>query len=439
MRNKLLYLPILLLISQWTTARPRHTAVHIDREANNLKESSNSTARKIRRINSTVQDTPLPRTNPVTWADPEGFLWVFGGIGNDENNKFGCFGDLWKYYPMADKWELIKGEPNKVTSDAKKPSAAPVGRRDSASWVDQNGNLWMFGGRTAGDLFHLDDMWIFELSGNKWVQVTGSGETNVKPDYGTSKQYSKTSSPGSRSNSATWTDNDGNFWLFGGVSGSENTVIEIYNDLWMFNAEKRQWRKMGGSETTNQLNGIKNELDSGDEIFPSSRHGASAWYDQKNNELWLYGGLGFGETKGQTGALSDLWKFEIESGKWILKNRPSGVNKEPVVSSWASFSKENNPGKRNGTTHWVDGKGNILLMGGHYTFSQEETFIDSFLWKYDLEKEMWNVSTGLDTDFTSNGTVFKDQQGTFYLFGGKRIDPQTKESYPVNSVKKLKD
>jgi hypothetical protein len=42
---------------------------------------------------------PGARATAISWTDPSGNLWMFGGNGYDSSNSLGNLGDLWKYTP----------------------------------------------------------------------------------------------------------------------------------------------------------------------------------------------------------------------------------------------------------------------------------------------------------------------------------------------------
>jgi hypothetical protein len=65
----------------------------------------------------------------------------------------------------------------------------------------------------------------------------GSSTGNAKGVYGTLGTPSAGNIPGARGidNAAvTWTDNGGNFWLFGGLGNDSTGTYHMLNDLWRY-------------------------------------------------------------------------------------------------------------------------------------------------------------------------------------------------------------
>jgi hypothetical protein len=71
-------------------------------------------------------------------------------------------------------------------------------------------------------------------------------------------------------------DNNGNFWMFGGLYNNKNTTETfIRSDLWMYNTKTKKFAYHGEYE--------------GSQTKPSERYRARAWFDDANN-MWIYGG-----------------------------------------------------------------------------------------------------------------------------------------------------
>jgi hypothetical protein len=101
----------------------------------------------------------------------------------------------------------------------------PGARAGSTSWTDSAGNLWLFGGITSD---FINDLWMFSPTTKQWTWVSGSATTGALGTYGTLGTAAPGNVPGARVGVASWTDDAGNHWLYGG--GNLNT----YSDLWKF-------------------------------------------------------------------------------------------------------------------------------------------------------------------------------------------------------------
>jgi hypothetical protein len=86
---------------------------------------------------------------------------------------------------------------------------------------------------------------------NEWTWMGGS---NTLPQggglpgvYGTPGVAAAGNTPGSRQSAATWTDSQGNLWLFGGGGIDSNSHYGFLNDLWKLSTSSVQWTWVGGS------------------------------------------------------------------------------------------------------------------------------------------------------------------------------------------------
>ena len=185
----------------------------------------------------------------------------------------------------------------------------PGGRDSAATWTDQSGNLWLFGGLgydSAGNVGDLNNLWEFNTSTQEWTWIGGSNslpipqiETGQPGVYGTLGVAAVGNVPGGRTNSVTWTDKNGNLWLFGGqgyATIESLTGNTSFNDLWEFNPSTKEWAWMSGDNQT----GIADWGQSGvygtlgkpaARNVPGGRASAVSWIDGDGN-LWLFGGAG---------------------------------------------------------------------------------------------------------------------------------------------------
>jgi hypothetical protein len=80
-------------------------------------------------------------------------------------------------------------------------------------------------------------------SQQEWTWMSGSDLPNQ------SGVYTSPATPGARYSPATWTDLNGNFWLFGGEGYDSAGNVGSLNDLWEFTPSNSQWTWQGGKST----------------------------------------------------------------------------------------------------------------------------------------------------------------------------------------------
>lgn len=113
-------------------------------------------------------NTPGARQQAFTWVDSAGNLWLFGGTAGYADD----YNDLWEYSPSTNLWTWMGGSNTTnvvgVYGTEGVPSTTNIpGARDSGiTWVDSNGNFWLFGGEgfvSADPLYPapLNDLWEY--------------------------------------------------------------------------------------------------------------------------------------------------------------------------------------------------------------------------------------------------------------------------------------
>jgi N-acetylneuraminic acid mutarotase len=127
-------------------------------------------------------NTPGGRTNPVSWIDSSNNLWLFGGNGFDSTTTVGELNDLWQFNPSTTEWTWVSGSNTANAIGAygaqNVPTATNVpGSRDyPVGWIDNGGNLWLFGGEGYGSTktFNLlNDLWRYQPSDMAAPSITG--------------------------------------------------------------------------------------------------------------------------------------------------------------------------------------------------------------------------------------------------------------------------
>jgi len=329
---------------------------------------------------------------------------------------YGDLDDLWKFNPSTQDWTwmgghstlsgpLLFGVDAGVTEyeyyswsgvygiEGTAASANHPGGRDyAASWVDSNGNLWLFGGLgygstgNTGNPGYLNDLWEFNPSNHEWTWTggsisiascaNGSEECTNAGVYGTQGTPATGNLPGGREEATTWTDSNGNFWLFGGYGVDSAGTIGSLKDLWEFDTTTKEWTWMGGSNTAQNTlgGGVYGTLGIPSATnLPNARVNAASW-SGSNGNLWLFGGSTY----------NDLWELDSSTVEWTWMGGsiPSVQIVSGVYGTLGSFSLSNVPGERESSASWIDASGNLWLFGGAGDDSVGEYGYLNDLWEY---------------------------------------------------------
>jgi len=279
-------------------------------------------------------NSPGGRLVYVSWSDASGRFWLFeGGI------ELSFLMDLWVFDPSQGphgEWAWMGTNPIQDAYGTEYEFGEgnfPAFRDSPVTWNDASGNLWLFGGISAGAGFGLyDDLWVFDaaegahgewawMGGNKGVSrhclQNACGYPGV---YGGKYMLRDFHMPGSREGGFGWIDGAGRSWLSGGYGFAAFGNFSFLNDVWVFDpaaGEHGEWAWMGGNTTVlcsgadctgrPGIYGTEYQFDSAN--LPGSRVSGSTWTDGNGN-LWLLGGYGL-DAVGTYGDSSDLWEFRF--------------------------------------------------------------------------------------------------------------------------------
>jgi N-acetylneuraminic acid mutarotase len=272
-----------------------------------------------------------------------------------------------------------------------------------------------------------------------WVSGNGAGSSN----------------PINRLGSSSWTDHNGNLWLYGGYYYTANQsctcVTADLDDLWMFAPSTNQWTFVSGiSNSGLNTPGSYGTLGTpAPSNTPGGRDSAVSWTDSSGN-LWLFGG-----SYTSTGYfLNDLWEFNPSTQDWVWmggSQTPTGANlgASGVYGTLGTPNAANVPGGRKRALSWTDSNGKFWLYGG-YGIDSTGTWGDlNDLWKFDPSLGTygeWTWMGGSNTLPGSNdslppvyGTLgspaaannpggleyasgWADKNGNLWLFGGEASD-----------------
>ena len=443
---------------------------------------------------------PPGRYEAATWTDKSGNFWLFGG---DLGYSPCCVlaNDLWELSAATKEWAWMGGSATSNTPGVYgtlgTPSAqsAPGSREGASSWTDNKGNLWLFGGYGLdenGSWVVLNDLWEFSPASGEWTWMSGSSVIGnscafngwgcaQQSDYGTLGTPAPGNTPGSRDAAVTWTDQQGNLWLFGGL-GYDVMAQDQYsfNELWEYDISLNEWAWMGGSSTREGsaclldleflyyrcgepgVYGTEGTAAAGN--IPGGRAGATGWRDKQGN-LWLFSGNGF-DINGYYGDPNDVWEFNPSSMQWTWMGGNSAITANgcdyydcsgpSLYGPLGSASAGDLPTGRDHGVGWTDSSGNFWLFGGgggdEPEFWSNGWIVDRYndLWEFNPSTNQWTLMGANwptlcgDACVPDPGAVYgvmgtptagdnpglriapagwTDSNGNFWLFGGEAFDP----------------
>lgn len=360
-------------------------------------------------IKGTADPANIPgaRVNAVSWTDSSNTLWLFGGSGF-ATVRNGYLNDLWKYNPSNRQWTWMGGD-NDIysfgiygTQGVASPSNKPGARFGAVNWTDAASNLWLFGGTGhgasgipgPGGAGSLNDLWKYSPSLGQWTWMSGGNTTYENGVYGTRGIAASANKPGSRYEAVSWTDAQGNLWLFGG-GGNAASNSGTLNDMWKYDPVSNQWTWMNGDSTIGQrgiygTQGIPAAVNK-----PGARYGAQSWTDGSGN-LWLFGGVGY--TDESLGGLNDLWKYDPSTAQWAWMAGDKYTDQTSVYGRRNIASPYNKPGSRQNAVSWTDAAGNFWLFGGSGYTSNSSGYLND-LWNYNPSLNQWTWVSGDDATY----------------------------------------
>jgi hypothetical protein len=392
----------------------------------------------IQGVSSPANDPPGVY-EPCEWTDLNGNFWFYGG----SDQGYGERSDLWKYDPLTNEWTWMSGPGTTFyqgvfgSKGVSSPSNHPPSILCAASWVDHSGNLWLYGGFTTGP--SSNDLWKYDIGLNEWTWMKGDQNNNLPPVYGIQGVPDTANTPGELwETAATWTDSAGDFWLFGGlpennnlwkyniatnswtwikgnislvngvfgtmgvedstnippigyyychwkdsignlwVFGGEeevNSILDDSNNLWRYNIATNNWTWMNGNYS-NRYGIYRSRCDSSLNRLPRTRMENRTCWTDLNGDFWMFGG----ETDSGN-ALNDLWKYCLNSNKWIWVSGDSTSNSSDNWGTSGVSSTTNMPGGRIGSIGFSDQNNNLFLFGG----SIQNTDRMNSVWKFTID------------------------------------------------------
>jgi len=223
---------------------------------------------------------------------------------------------------------------------------------------------------------------------NVWTWTSGNSGTNKAASYGTKGTAASSNKPGPRVDGVTWTDSNGDLWLFGG-HGKASSGSGYLSDLWKYDISTDEWTWISGPSTKDNSGTYGTKGTASSSYIPGGRRGLVGWIDS-NDDLWLFGGYGL-DYNGDIGYLSDLWKYDVSADEWtfmngfIIKDKRTSTNRLGIATT---------PGGRSESVAWQDNSGDLWFFGGFGRGTNTAAGYLGDVWKYTVSTGGWNHKSG---------------------------------------------
>lgn len=321
----------------------------------------------------------------------------------------------------------------------------PGARSTSVSWIDRDGNFWIFGGLTENALTFLGDLWRYNPKTKEWAWMKGSLTTNTVGIYGTQGVAASSNNPGARIGPVAWTDTSGNLWMYGGFGYGDTGGLDsigTLNDLWKYNIATGLWTWMSGGKLVNAAPAYVTKDVASSTNTPGGIVGANGWITS-DGHLWIFGGAA---DSALTITYNNLWEFNPSDSTWAFRSGAGKTaasayltNSAGVYGSKTVSASSNLPGSRLDAVSWLDSSNNLWFFGGNgWDSVGSSSGILNDLWKYNTTTKQWTWMSGsnLNNAFGTYGTqgvaanantpgarwyrgpfAWVDTSGNFWMFG----------------------
>ena len=285
----------------------------------------------------------------------------------------------------------ITGQPGVYgTQGVFAPGNTPPSLYEACQWTDLAGNFWIFGGVGL-----YSDLWEFKPALNQWAWMKGPGITGQAGIYGTQNVAAPLNNPGGRYYGMyTFTDNNGDLWMFGGYGYDGSFGMGWLDDLWKYSIATNEWTWVSGYNTANNVGTYGTQGIAAPGNVPGGRcESNTAWVDNSNN-LWIYGGMGL-DINSTSGDLGDTWMFNTTSGEWTWVKGPNTIN---ASGNWGTIGVpniNNAPGGRECYASWKSQNGDFWMFGGcsYLNYNIGAPFWND-LWRYNIATNTWTWMSG---------------------------------------------
>ncbi|MGB0431625.1 MAG: choice-of-anchor D domain-containing protein, partial [Bacteroidia bacterium] len=387
---------------------------------------------------------PGARSGAATFVDANNHLWLFGGYGYDSKGSKGRLNDLWKWDGSVWTWvsgnDVINTKSVHGTTGVAASSNIIGATESPSSWLDANGDFWVFGGYgiVGSNYTYKNELWKWD--GSNWTFIKGD-KTAATSTYGIKGTANANNTPGSRFSANSWTDDKGNFWLFGGYGADYNNTYGYLNDLWKFDGSNWTWMHGDSIADLKPKYGEQLVTKSSNDIGGRSK--AVQFTDCQGN-VYIAGGEYENNNYNST-TVFDLWKYDGTDWTWLQGDTSNtfGSNSSKGIPSYKAW-----PSARKGASSFYnDSSGVLTVFGG--TFERRGfDYTKNDLWqidsvnlyaeiyvKYDDSKPILHRSTiihdSIGTDFGTVDTNYANIKKSFTIGNNGNFELTLPDSVPV--------
>lgn len=358
------------------------------------------------------------------------------------NRTITLFAGLWLcsasnvLHAQAGEWTWLKGGStinqtgNWGSMGVTSATTTPPSLFQTEFWTAQDGTLWMYGGRDT-DAHEYAALWKYDPANNTWTWIKGPNTYSYEGNFGTMGVPAPSNLPPAKSYCMmSWTDLDGNFWMYGGRNGSQFGNGVENNDLWRYEVATNNWTWMKGSQADNPsaVWGVKGVPNSTNQ--PPALTLALTWTDDVG-DLWLFGGY----STQFLGRYNAVWRYQISTNTWTWMAGEDTINPTVNYGSMGVPAPTNAPSGRYAQSLGKSSDGKLWFYGGTTSGNFQyrdlwsfNTMTALFTWEGGAEGFSNSLLNGpdygtlctndpLDSIGGRKGTTWRDSRDRLWLFG----------------------
>jgi len=321
----------------------------------------------------------------LTWNVKDQFIYQYE-ISDDLVN-------FWIFNVATKQWKKISTNTTTDygTKGVESPTNFPGKRTGSLTWVDNNGELWLYGNNYWPK---QTDLWKYNPQTGNWTWISGTqNDSSFLPQQNTPNSNAL---PITYTNSYTWVDAQNNLWFFGG--GKDSSTLSSSNQVWKYDTATNQWIwKKGNNDSDYQdslpiygTENVENPSNTPGEFY---MYQGASWIS--GNFVYFFPGEG----------TPVLWKYNMQSNNWSYVKKPNNG----VLSNFGTIGVENSnnfPPGLNNPEYWKDDSGNFWMFGGYLS---DPTATSSYLGKKAFLNTLWKFNK-----VTNNWTWMKGKNPATY-------------------------